>query len=254
MKKIIGLVLICISLIFSDVTLSAENPITEDAVIASIIKGGDIYQVTCSVCHGDKGNADTWVSKSLNPKPRNFTDSKVISSLSRAQMFHSIHNGRPGTAMQPFRNQLSEEQIVSVIDYIRSKLMKIDVFNERMAELRESAAAKESIKLSSGISREEARQIYQVTCSVCHGDKGNAATWVRNSLNPQPRNFTDPNVRHNLSRARMVMSITNGLPGTAMQPFKHQLSEEQISAVIDYIRAELMKVTDKGRKKKGTSP
>lgn len=248
MKKIISLMLVCMPLFFGDVAFSEEAPVTEDAVIASILKGGDIYQTSCAVCHGDKGNADTWVSKSLNPKPRNFTDPEVITYLDRDQMFHSIYNGRPETAMQPFRHQLSEEQIVNLIDYIRSKLMKIDVFKERKAVFQEPSNA------STAVSWEEAGTIYRVTCSVCHGDKGNAATWVSNSLNPKPKNFTDPEVRQNLSRARMIMSVTNGLPGTAMQPFKHQLSDEKIAAVVDYVRAELMEVVAPKGKKKGTSP
>lgn len=249
MQKIVVLALVCTSLIFSNVAYSAQGRITEDGVIASILKGEDLYQTSCSVCHGDKGNADTWVSKTLNPQPRNFTDPEVISSLDREQMFHSIFNGSPDTAMQAFRHQLSEEQIVTIIDYIRSKIMKLDVFTERMAESPEGSS-----QASAGISIEEAGEIYRVTCSVCHGDKGNAATWVANSLNPKPKNFTDPNVRQNLSRARMIMSVTNGLPGTAMQPFRHQLSEEKISAVVDYIRAELMEIASAGGKKKGTSP
>jgi len=251
MKKFIGLAALIMPLVFINVTFSAVTQLTEDAVIASIVKGGDIYQTSCSVCHGDKGNADTWVSKSLTPKPRNFTDSKVIASLSREQMFYSIYNGRPSTAMQPFRHQLSEEQIIAIIDYIRSKFMKIDVFQERVATLQEPTAPSESTEPSGGISMEEASKIYQVTCSVCHGDKGNAATWVANSLNPLPKNFTDPNVRHNLSRARMIMSVTNGLPGTAMQPFKHQLSDDQIAAVVDYVRTELMGMAAAAGKKKG---
>lgn len=247
MKKFISLALVCMPLIFSGVAFSATAQVTEDAVISSILKGGDLYQASCSVCHGDKGDADTWVTKTLNPKPRNFTNPAVIASLSREQMFHSIFNGRPNTAMQAFRHQLSEEQVISIIDYIRSKLMKIDVFKERMTEVEASVA-------SAGISRKDASELYRVTCSVCHGDKGNAATWVANSLNPKPKNFTDSNVRQNLSRARMIMSVTNGLPGTAMQPFRHQLSEDQISAVVDYVRAELMEVAGAKGKKKQTSP
>lgn len=250
MKKIIYLAALCIPLVYSGGAFSAEAPLSEDAVISSIMKGGEIYQKTCAVCHGDKGNADTWVSKSLTPKPRNFTDPEVISSLDREDMFYSIYNGRPDTAMQPFRHQLSEEQIVSLIDYIRSKLMKIDVFKERNVVLQEPAIAEES----GGLAMVEIRKLYQKTCSVCHGDKGNAATWVANSLNPKPKNFTDPNVRQNLSRARMILSVTNGLPGTAMQPFKHQLSKEQIAGLVNYVRAELMEVGSAGGKKKGTSP
>jgi mono/diheme cytochrome c family protein len=254
MKKVMHLAVICISLIYISVAYSAKTELNEDAIIASIMNGEGLYQTTCSVCHGDKGNADTWVSKSLNPKPKNFTDPKVIASLSRDRMFYSIYNGRSGTAMQPFRHQLSEMQITSVIDYIRSKLMKVDVFKERLKEMQPSATGKEAVKTISAAAFKEARKLYQTTCSVCHGDDGNAATWASNSLNPKPKNFTDPEVISTLSRARMIISVSNGLPGTAMQPFKHQLSDVQIAGIVDYIWTNIMHVKVRKGKKKVTSP
>jgi mono/diheme cytochrome c family protein len=88
--------------------------------------GETIYQANCAVCHGDSGNGQTWVSGTLQPPPRNFTDPDVIQTLTRERMHDSITNGRPGTGMQPWKSRLSEDQIHAVIDYIRATFMKID--------------------------------------------------------------------------------------------------------------------------------
>jgi mono/diheme cytochrome c family protein len=44
-----------------------------------------------------------------------------------------------------------------------------------------------------------------------------------------------------LVRERMIASVTKGRPGTAMAGWKTQLSEEQIAALVDYIRTTLMR-------------
>lgn len=244
MKKIVSLIVLCIPVIWIGIASSAEIKLSEDAIITSILEGRDLYQKTCSVCHGDNGSAATWVAESLNPRPRNFTDPEVIEFLNRKRMFNSIRNGRPNTAMQPFRHQLSDDKIHSVIDYVRAKLMKIDVFKERL-KVSPKPAGKSKVSVSGG------ETLYRTTCSVCHGDKGDANTWVSGSLNPKPKNFTDPEVIKALDRNRMIMSVTNGRPNTAMQPFGKQLSDVQIAAIVDYIRVKLMQVDSGGGKKKG---
>lgn len=89
--------------------------------------GEELYQKNCSVCHGDKGDGNTWVSHELNPKPKNFTDPLVIKTLNRKKMYEAITKGRSGTAMQPFKTQLSEAEINLIIDYIQTAFMKIDI-------------------------------------------------------------------------------------------------------------------------------
>ncbi|MFZ3066113.1 MAG: cytochrome c [Nitrospirota bacterium] len=95
-----------------------SNPIKE---------GEELYQKNCSVCHGDKGDGNTWVSHELNPKPKNFTDPLVINVMTRKRMRDSVINGRQGTAMQAFKTQLSESEINLIIDYIQTAFMKIDI-------------------------------------------------------------------------------------------------------------------------------
>lgn len=94
-------------------------------------KGERLYDSNCAVCHGDKGNGKTWVSETLNPKPQDFTDPKVIKTLTKKRMIQSITNGRAGTAMQPFKTQLSKDEIELLVDYIRAAFMKIDAKAEK---------------------------------------------------------------------------------------------------------------------------
>ena len=82
--------------------------------------------------------------------------------------------------------------------------------------------------------------IYKRHCAVCHGDKGSGAQWTQYSLNPAPRDFTAPQSRAELSRERMLTSVTYGRPGTAMMPFSSRLDAKQIASVVDYIRSSFM--------------
>lgn len=77
--------------------------------------------------------------------------------------------------------------------------------------------------------------IYHNYCSVCHGDRGDGRSRARNSLNPPPADFTAPQARETLTRARMILALQHGRPGTAMTAWTTQLSQKEIEAVVDYI-------------------
>ncbi len=80
-----------------------------------------IYEeMGCSICHGHQGGGDGFMAEGLTPKPRNFTDFKVMSRLADMTMFQSIRHGMPGTAMPAWN--LSDEQIWDVISYVKTFL------------------------------------------------------------------------------------------------------------------------------------
>ena len=83
-------------------------------------------------------------------------------------------------------------------------------------------------------------RIYQESCSVCHGDDGRGAVWGQASLAVAPRNFRTEESRQELTRERMIASVAAGRPGTPMPGFGTQLSIPEITAVVDWIRAEFM--------------
>jgi mono/diheme cytochrome c family protein len=92
------------------------------------------------------------------------------------------------------------------------------------------------------------KTIYQKRCKVCHGVQGNAKSFAANALHPPPRNFTSAKSKQELSRQRMIRSVTEGRPGTAMMAWKNNLSVREIQAVVDYIRHQLMHRSPPGGK------
>lgn len=177
-----------------------------------------LYQRHCAVCHGERGDGQSRAQFGLNPPPRNFTTAEAWYELSRERMITSVKYGRPGTAMVAWGKRLSDAEIEGVVDYIRSEFMR----------------KPEDGRIALG------KQVYKRHCSACHADRGDGSSWAKNSLNPPPRDFTSAASREELSRERMIVSVGHGRPGTAMMPFAGRLSEEEIAAVVDYIRSEFM--------------
>lgn len=190
----------------------------------SEVSGEDIYKKNCAVCHGEQGDGMSRARHGLNPPPRDFTSPVARAELTRERMRTSVTHGRPGTAMMPFSAKISEAEITAVVDYIRSSFMH-------------GPAIKADATM---ISLDRGKRIFISNCAVCHGDNGSGAMWTQASLNPAPRNFTTQIAREELSRERMITSITNGRPGTAMMSFNSRLSAPDIEDVVDYIRATFM--------------
>ena len=86
------------------------------------------------------------------------------------------------------------------------------------------------------------KKVYLERCQVCHGSKGDGKSFAANALNPPPKNFTSEQSKKQLTLKRMIDSATNGRPGTAMMPWKDNLSAEEIRAVVQFIRKELMEI------------
>jgi len=83
--------------------------------------------------------------------------------------------------------------------------------------------------------------IYQQSCSVCHGDKGDGKTWATRALDPPPEDFTAEPEHFNMEE--LVEHISGGCHDTAMQPFKYQLYEQEIEAVSAHILVNLLEWT-----------
>ena len=186
-----------------------------------------LYAETCSVCHGEKGDGNSHASAGLKPPPKNFTTHEAKQILTREYMVQIIRDGKPGTAMMGFASQLTEKQISSLADFIRTRFMP-DTTGKSIV----------------GQSGSTGKSIYALTCSVCHGEDGSGAVWGKSSLNPPPVNFRLQDRIRDLPRERMIHSVTNGRPGTAMTAFKTQLSTEEIASVVDYIRSAFMIESD----------
>lgn len=209
------------------------------------------YVDYCSVCHGEKGDGSSHAMQGLQPPPRDFTTAGAESGMTRERMIDAVTNGRPGTAMTAWNSQLTNTQIAAVVDYIRVNFMKTEA-TPSVAVAEHNTVAGRGIVGDSGEVAESGKSIYSLTCSVCHGEDGSGALWGKTSLNPAPVNFREADPQRELTRERMIASVTFGRPGTAMTAYSTQLSEQQIAAVVDYIRTAFM--VEKPAKQAGASP
>jgi mono/diheme cytochrome c family protein len=85
-------------------------------------KGKALYEGkgTCMNCHGGSGAGDGPLAASLDPSPRNFRHHGFWRHRSEGEVFWVIKYGVAGTAMIGFGDQLTDEEIWTVIQYERS--------------------------------------------------------------------------------------------------------------------------------------
>lgn len=136
----ISMVLIAVGLIFSGIPSGAAerhirpprvpadklqearalvNPLPDSAEIRE--KGKALYngKVTCFNCHGTDGDGKGPAAAQLNPSPRNFHHHGLWRHRTEGELFWVIKHGSPGTAMIGFGNVLSDEEIWSLVQYLR---------------------------------------------------------------------------------------------------------------------------------------
>ncbi len=90
------------------VEASAESP-----------AGKAIYEQHCVSCHGPQGRGDGPESPYLSPRPASLI-SAATSIKSDQELLAVIANGKPRTAMPPWKDRLTEAQQQDVLAYVRS--------------------------------------------------------------------------------------------------------------------------------------
>jgi high-affinity iron transporter len=78
-----------------------------------------LFIENCSSCHGDLGQGDGSLAKSLSPEPTNFTDKERALNRSLLGLFDAISDGLDGSAMRAF-SELNEQERWSLAFYVGS--------------------------------------------------------------------------------------------------------------------------------------
>jgi cbb3-type cytochrome c oxidase subunit III len=98
-----------------------KNPVPSSA--ESIDAGKRLYQRHCASCHG--ANAEGGAGNDLIPAAPDLTDKEWKHGGSDGEIFSAIKNGiPPDLNMVPFGDQLKDQEIWSVVNYIRSLAKK----------------------------------------------------------------------------------------------------------------------------------
>lgn len=108
-----------------DVKKGGVMPAVDLAIISNpdkglVEKGKNLYETTCSSCHGTEGKGDGPAAAALNPPPRNFhqvdgwTNGREFNNI-----FKTLAEGVPGTGMIAYE-YLSVEDRIAIIHFIRT--------------------------------------------------------------------------------------------------------------------------------------
>ena len=81
---------------------------------------------------------------------------------------------------------------------------------------------------------EEAADIWRAKCKSCHGDAGSGDT--REGKKHKVPDMTTERWQSKHSDAEIKKAITNGVKDTKMKAFKEKYSEQEIDALVKYIR------------------
>jgi mono/diheme cytochrome c family protein len=82
---------------------------------------------------------------------------------------------------------------------------------------------------ASASAKVDAKALYEARCQACHMADGNSQLMPNMS-------FADGVWKHGSTLKAVQTTISNGVPGTAMVPFKEQLSPAEIAALARFVR------------------
>lgn len=77
--------------------------------------------------------------------------------------------------------------------------------------------------------------LYEAHCIACHGLSGKGDGLSAEALIPEPRDFTNPEVKASLTKEGVTNAIMNGKPGTQMEGWKNRLSPQDIQSLMEFI-------------------
>ena len=99
------------------VAIGADQPQTPPTLDAALInRGQQRYQITCAMCHGDRGQGDGTIVQRGFPRPPSLVSAGVLQA-DPAAIVDVITNGRG--AMYGYRDQLSPHDRWAVAAYVK---------------------------------------------------------------------------------------------------------------------------------------
>ncbi len=119
-----GLILILVLLLagcanWSEFSQRAENPYPGD--VAAVARGNDLYvSQGCAACHGEKGAGDGPEADDLPVLTPDFTDRERMINRADPDLLWAIVRGRERGEMPAYGEELSENEIWDLVNYLRS--------------------------------------------------------------------------------------------------------------------------------------
>ncbi len=163
---------------------------------AQLEAGRKIYNFRCYFCHGYSGNAQTVAASFLRPPPIDFTGPKTA-QFTQEHIASILRNGKPGTAMNSFRNVLNDTEMAQVAAFVMDEFVHRKAINthyhtpengwpdhQRYQAAFPFATGEISVSYPwEKLSLEQARgkRLFLSSCVVCHDRGGGPANSTGNS-------------------------------------------------------------------------
>ena len=227
---------------------------------ASALRGAELFEDHCALCHGARGEADGEASYLLFPPARDFSRGrfKLTSTQNGApsdeDLIASLRRGMPGSSM-PAWDWMSDADLRGLAQHVRG--LAVDGLTRRWraagstaeedAELRALALAQltpgEPVDVGRPAPETKAARalgasVYRDNCAACHGAEGRGMPEPSRdddgSLN-WARDLTAGVLKGGASHAELSQRLQSGMHGTAMPAAS--LSPVELAAVVAHVRS-----------------
>jgi mono/diheme cytochrome c family protein len=209
---------------------SAGNPFAKSA--EAVVAGRKIYlKYGCAGCHGMGGGGG--MGKPL-------IDDEWKFGSDDATLFHLIRGEIPQQTMpNAIGKAMTDEEVWQVMLYVRSvyagDASKINwtVPPPVTPEMLAAATAPTGDPIAAG------KQTFMTLCTPCHGNEGKGDGPASVSLDPKPRNLTDPGYMAGLNDRYVFELVSRGgaaVGKSPMMPPQTALSAQDITNVIAFVR------------------
>jgi len=208
------------------------NDVLNSKILA---EGGKLYTEACIICHGAKGDSIT--NEKFVVKPRKLTHS----ILSMPQMVSIISEGgyafgANSHEMPAFKFMYNKKEIVSIAKYVTEKFnSKRDVKIEKLLKNSKKYEVNDEIVLQLG------KNIFDKTCSKCHGLVGNAkSSYVKYSTKNQKFIYPYDLTKLLLTKTQIFLyakygGLFWGTDRDSMPSWKNKYTDEELKAVASYV-------------------
>ena len=204
--------------------------------------GRGVFQANCSPCHGEEGTGDGPAAEGLEVPPRDltsgifqYTSTEPGQPPTDGDLFRTILEGVQGTAMPPWRRQLTDRQIWNVVQYVKRLSPAFEGDVERtVVPIPEPPGASQS-------EREKGRALYErYGCGTCHGypdrDLERPILTDDRGRRIEATQFAEEKLAGGSEPTDIYRCIAVGIGGTPMPAFYEALKPRQIWQLAYYIR------------------
>jgi mono/diheme cytochrome c family protein len=213
---------------------------------ANLQEGKEIYTGYCLTCHGCAGNGLGSYGGTMLVTPANFKQDPYR-TMPDDQWFWHVSEGIPGTLMPTWKKSMTEDQRWKVIRYVQQIFARPIMCDPDEGDP-SGAYANLTNPLTIGEQvLDEGKAIYVRECLVCHGVAGHGNGSYIDGLQPPPPDFSDGNYPSSYGDSDFFWRISEGLPWSAMPPWKLQYSEEDRWKLVAYIRVNFVQTVPRPR-------